>query len=40
MKRKKANALAEVKNKANAQKQEEENKKQEEFKTKRPYKKD
>ncbi len=40
MKRKKANALAEVKNKANAQKQEEENKKQEEFKTKRPHKKD
>jgi len=40
MKRKKANALAEVKNRANAQKQEEENKKQKEFKAKRPHKKD
>jgi 23S rRNA pseudouridine2605 synthase len=39
MKRKKANALAEVKNKAHAQKQEEENQKQKEFKIKRPYKK-
>jgi 23S rRNA pseudouridine2605 synthase len=40
MKRKKANAIAEVKNRANAQKQEEENKKQKEFKAKRPHKKD
>jgi len=40
MKRKKANAIAQTKNRANAQKQEEENRNKKEFQAKRSYKKD